>query len=191
MIAFVQTEQPTPNPVRTSIAATVVYHTDSHLQIPLADPTNKLTIPQGAPPATVKFSVMIWHTPNLTARTDSNFYKAFLLPLPAVSGGTINCPVDLPDTYVMANDPDIWSLVIRQVVVTNDEPETILAIGPAYIGLIAGGTTWPILRDTADTIFYTPFRPGPIGTPDGGIASGPAVPSPDDDTEPRDRDPVR
>ncbi len=198
MLAFLQIDQPTPNPYCTTLSdGTLIQKADGTFDLVfyITVPTNHLLAVPPNSNAKVKFSVMLWHSANLNARTDLDPYSASLLSLPdplPPDGSSIELRLNLPSTYIMHSAPDVWPLVIRQVVVTNTDPGDVLATGPAYVGLIAGGTTWDIIKEAGDVVIRGLITGlGPPTTPEGGVGSGPAVPSPDDDEEPRDGDPRR
>lgn len=178
-----------PSAYRTSVSSAELIEVQGvpdRIELTLKDPGTRLT---AEPNSEVKFSVMVWYTADLTSRTLGAPIQAELVSLPGLPGGTTTFSLKLPGGYSISTDPALFSVVIRQVVVTAT-PSAVVKVAPAYIGIVAGGSSWPVLRDAGDTLVYE-FVMGedPTETPDGGVAVGPTVPGVNDDIEPVDEDP--
>ena len=163
----------------------VVYHVANHeLQFTFAAPATTLSAPSGAQ---TKLGIKVWRTPDFGVATIPESYDEVFLTMPAPE--TVYA-MPLPAGYSPSTSLDLFTLVVRQTVV---ETATgyVLDIGPAMTAMYAPEPSWDTVKDTVDTNEWVEAVREPESTPtgDGGTATGPTVPRPEDEEDPGDDDP--
>lgn len=187
-IPLVRVQNPNVDPYRADLIGVyyLTYPDQNLIQFHFIKPTQLLSAGSGL---TNRLSVKMFHTANLGVGTEKApvFKSLELIP---VGNGDIITTWPVPAGFSLHSSTDLYSLVVRQEVVSAIDNELVYDIAPALTAILTPDPSVVVISSAPETtkvLSIIHFPPDSVD-PTGGLDIGPPVPYLDPNEEPKDGD---